>query len=168
MTAQWEQKLGAISKGALSKDIFISSMREYAKTVVEDIKRSEEKFRHDNLTRTKCPACGKYMLEVNGKKGKMLICQDRECGYRKGIAKVTNARCPECHKKLELHGEGESRIFICSCGYREKLSAFEERKKKEESGVSKRDVYNYLKRQKETVEAQINSSLADALSKLKF
>lgn len=168
LTAQWEQKLGAISKGALGKDVFIGSMRDYAKSVVEDIKRSEEKFRHDNLTRTKCPVCGKYMLEVNGKKGKMLICQDRECGYRKGIAKVTNARCPECHKKLELHGEGENRIFICSCGYREKLSAFTERRKKEESGVSKRDVYNYMKQQKKKSEGQINSSLADALSRLKF
>jgi DNA topoisomerase-3 len=50
------------------------------------------------MTGARCPECGKYLLEVNNKKGKMLVCQDRECGYRKGVAKVTNARCPECHK----------------------------------------------------------------------
>ncbi len=38
------------------------------------------------------------MLEVNGKKGKMLICEDRECNTRKTISQVTNSRCPNCHK----------------------------------------------------------------------
>lgn len=60
----------------------------------------------------------------------MLVCQDRECGYRKGISRVTNARCPNCHKKLELRGEGEGQTFVCSCGYREKLTAFNNRKRK--------------------------------------
>ncbi|EGO65890.1 DNA topoisomerase III [Acetonema longum] len=104
LTARWEQKLAAIAKGALAKDKFIHEMKDYAKTAVTGIKNSQEQFRHDNLTRTKCPECGKYMLEVNGKKGKMLICQDRECGYRKGLAKVTNARCPNCHKKTGAAG----------------------------------------------------------------
>ena len=54
------------------------------------------------MTKEKCPDCGKYLLEVNGKKGKMLICQDRECGYRRSLSLVTNARCPNCHKKMEL------------------------------------------------------------------
>ena len=48
-----------------------------------EIKDSDKKFKHDNLTGRKCPECGKLMLEVNGKKGKMLVCQDRECGHRK-------------------------------------------------------------------------------------
>lgn len=168
LTAQWEQKLAAISKGALNKNTFINDMKGYAKKVVNDIKSSEEKFRHDNLTRTKCPECGKYMLEVNGKKGKMLVCQDRECGYRKGVAKITNARCPNCHKKLELRGEGEGQIFVCGCGYREKLSAFNERKKKESGKVSSKDVARYLKNQKKENNEPINSALAEALSKLKL
>ncbi|MBL4935442.1 DNA topoisomerase III [Clostridium sp. YIM B02515] len=168
LTAQWEMKLGAIAKGTLNKQEFINEMRSYAKEVVNEIKNSEEKFRHDNLTRTKCPECGKYMLEVNGKKGKMLVCQDRECGYRKGVAKITNARCPECHKKLELRGEGEGQIFICSCGYREKLSAFNERKKNESSKVNKKDVSNFLKQQNKANNEPMNSALAEALAKLKL
>jgi len=168
LTAQWEQKLSAISKGALDKDIFLDNMRNYTKDIVNQIKNSEGKFRHDNMTRTKCPRCGKYMLEVNGKKGRMLICQDRECGYREAIARITNARCPNCHKKLELHGEGEGQIFICSCGYREKLSAFNERKKKEDTAVSRKEVAYYLKKQSKEKGKPLNTALADALAKLKL
>lgn len=168
LTAKWEQKLSLISKGSLNKNVFINEMRTYAKEVVKEIKNSEEKFKYDNITRVKCPQCGKYMLEVNGKKGKMLVCQDRECGYRKGIAKVTNARCPNCHKKLELRGEGDGQIFVCSCGYREKLSAFNERKKKDNTKLSKKDVSRYLKNQKKENEEPINSAFAEALAKLKL
>jgi len=98
----------------------------------------------------------------------MLVCQDRECGYRKGLARVTNARCPECHKKLELRGEGEGQIFVCKCGYKEKLSAFNERRNKEDAKVSKNDVSRYLNNQKRSNDEPINSALADALSKFKL
>jgi len=106
------------------------------------------------------------MLEVNGKKGKMLICEDRECGYRKGLAKTSNARCPDCHKRMELRGEGDGQIFVCSCGYREKLSAFYARKKNEPDKVSKKEVATFLRKQKK--EESINSALADALARLKL
>ena len=168
LTAQWEQKLGAIAKGSLNKNVFIQEMRGYAKSVVNEIKNSEETFRHDNMTKTKCPECGKYMLEVKGKKGKMLVCQDRECGHRKNVAMVTNARCPNCHKKLELRGEGEGQIFVCGCGHKEKMSAFNERRKKDNNKVSKQDVSRYLNDQKKAKDEPINSALADALAKLKF
>jgi len=168
LTAEWEQKLSAISKGKLNKDAFLKEMRAYTKEVVDDIKNSGKQFRHDNLTRTKCPECGKFMLEVKGKHGRMLVCQDRECGTRKTLATITNARCPECHKKLELHGEGEGRIFTCKCGYREKLSTFNERKKNEKSAPSKRDVSKFLKDQNKENSEPLNSALAEALAKLKL
>lgn len=168
LTAEWEQKLEAIAKGKLNKDTFIEEMGIYSKAITNEIKNSDETFRHDNISRVKCPQCGKYMLEVKGKKGKMLVCQDRECGYRKNISKVTNARCPNCHKKLELRGEGEGQIFVCSCGYREKLSSFNERRKKEKNSVSKKEVSKYLKEQNKSKNEAINTDLADALKKLKF
>lgn len=168
LTAEWEQKLGLIAKGKLNRKIFINEMKEYSKTVVNEIKNSEEVFKHDNLTRNKCPECGKYMLEVKGKKGRMYVCQDRECGYRKNISKETNARCPNCHKRLELQGEGEGQIFTCKCGYREKLSTFNERRKKEKNNISKKDVSRYLKEQNKTKNEPINTELADALAKLKL
>lgn len=166
LTGEWEEKLEAIAKGKLNKNIFINDMKSYAKTVVHEIKDSTKKFKHDNITGTKCPDCGKPMLEVNGKKGKMLVCQDRDCGHRKNISKVTNARCPQCKKKLELRGQGEGQVFACKCGYREKLTTFNERKKKEQNTkVSKSDVNKYLKQQNKQ-EEPINTALADALKKL--
>jgi DNA topoisomerase III len=168
LTAKWEQRLAAIAKGALNKNVFINDMRNFAQVIVTDIKSSAEKYKHDNMTRSKCPDCGKFLLEVNGKHGKMHVCQDRECGYRKGVARVTNARCPTCHKKLELQGEGEGQVFVCSCGFREKLNSFNERRKKEDNKVSKQDVSRFLNSQQKESSDFGNSALADALAKLKL
>lgn len=164
LTAEWERKLTKISKGSLPKQTFLNEMKHYAKEVVNEIKNSKQTFKHDNVTGKKCPECSKLLLEVNGKKGKMLVCQDRECGYKKGVSKVTNARCPNCHKKLELRGEGEGQMFACRCGHREKMSTFQERRKKNQnSKVSKRDVAQYMKKQDDEF---TNNALADALAKL--
>ena len=166
LTATWENKLIDISKGKLNKDTFIREIKDYSKEIVKEIKNSESKFKHDNLTKNKCPECGKYMLEVNGKKGKMLVCEDRECNTRKTVSQITNSRCPNCHKKLELKGEGEGRIFTCKCGYREKLSAFNKRKKEEKNKASKKDINKYLKNQNKNQES-FNNPFAEVLLKLK-
>jgi len=168
LTAQWEQKLSHISKGSLNKTTFINEMKNYAKIVVTDIKNSQNKFKHDNITRNKCPQCEKFMLEVNGKRGKMFVCQDRECGYKKNISILTNARCSTCHKKLELRGEGEHQMFVCSCGYREKLSAFNNRKKQEHTQGSKGEVSKYLQAQNKTNDGPFNSAMSEAFAKLKL
>jgi DNA topoisomerase-3 len=166
LTAEWELKLELIAKGSLKKEAFIREIKDYTKMAVNEIKNSEARFKHDNMTGTKCPDCGKLMLEVNGKKGKMLVCQDRDCGHRKNISKVTNARCPNCHKKLELRGQGEGQTFYCKCGHREKLSTFQERRKQNQNNkATKQDVNKYLKKQDDT---PVNTALADALAKLKL
>ena len=161
LTARWEQRLSLIAKGSADDKKFIEEMRLYATALVSSVKSSEAKYRHDNMTREACPECGKYLLEVNGKKGKMLVCQDRECGYRKSISVVTNARCPECHKKLEMRGEGDKKSFFCVCGYRERLSDFE--KRKESSGAGKRDVAKYM--QQQSKQKTTSNPLADQLAK---
>ena len=166
LTSEWEVKLTNISKGKENKDKFIEDIKNYTKAIVKEINRSDSKFKHDNLTKNKCPNCGKYMLEVNGKKGKMLVCEDRECNTRKTISQITNSRCPNCHKKLELRGEGENKLFACSCGYREKLSAFNKRKQEEKKIGSKKDIQKYLKNQNKNEES-FNNPFAEALAKLK-
>ncbi|EFI64341.1 DNA topoisomerase III [Bacillus cereus SJ1] len=163
LTGEWEQKLEAIAKGKLKKEVFISEMKNYTKEIVSEIKSSDKKYKHDNISTKSCPDCGKPMLEVNGKKGKMLVCQDRECGHRKNVSRTTNARCPQCKKKLELRGEGAGQIFACKCGYREKLSTFQERRKKESGNkADKRDVQKYMKQQKKE-EEPLNNPFAEAL-----
>lgn len=167
-TAEWEQKLELISKGKLKKDVFINEMKKHTQEIVAEIKASDKKYKHDNISTKSCPDCGKPMLEVNGKKGKMLVCQDRDCGHRKNVSRVTNARCPQCKKKLELRGEGDGQIFVCKCGYREKLSAFEARRKKEGGGkVDKRSVQKYMKQQEKEAEP-LNNAFADLLKGMKF
>lgn len=166
LTAEWETKLTNISHGKDNKNTFIEEIRVYTKEIVKEINRSDSKFKHDNLTKNKCPNCGKFMLEVNGKKGKMLVCEDRECNTRKTVSQITNSRCPNCHKKLELRGEGENKMFACSCGYREKLSAFNKRKAEEKKTGSKKDIQKYLKNQNKNEES-FNNPFAEALAKLK-
>lgn len=168
LTADWEMKLSQIAKGILKKDRFIKDIEEYTEEIIHEIKGGAGTFRHDNLTNSKCPLCGKKMLSVSGKNSKMLVCQDRECGHRETISKVSNARCPNCHKKMELYVKGEEEVFICSCGHKEKLSAFKSRREKEGAGVSKKDVQNYLKKQTKEAEEPINNAFADAFAKLKL
>lgn len=168
LTAQWEMKLSKIAKGNLKRDAFMKDIREYSGELISQIKAGEGSFRHDNLTNTKCPVCGKRMLLVKGKNSEMLVCQDRECGHRETIARTSNARCPVCHKKLELRGKGESQILVCRCGYKEKLKAFQERRKKEGAGVSKKDVAKYLNQQKKEAEAPLNNAFAQALKGIKL
>ena len=161
LTAKWEQKLTAISRGQENGAVFVEEMKKYATSLVGAVIANSENYRHDNVTREKCPECGKFLLDVNGKKGKMLVCPDRECGYRKSVSLVSNARCPDCHKKMEIRGEGENKAFFCVCGHKEKLEAFNKRKTEQ---VSKRDVSSFLNKQQDE---GINSALAEALSKWK-
>lgn len=167
LTADWEMKLSRIAEGKLKKEVFLDDIRNYTEEIIEEIKTSGGTFRHENLTNTKCPVCGKRMLAVNGKNSKMLVCQDRACGHRETISRITNARCPNCHRKMELYVKGIEDTFICqTCGYKEKLSSFQQRRAKEGAGVSKKDVQRYLNKQKKEANEPLNNAFADALAKL--
>ena len=147
LTAKWERELLAISKGKADRTVFMNNIRSYTTSLVGKVIASENNFRHDNLSGEKCPNCDKMLLEVNGKKGKMLVCQDRECGYRKSVSFISHVKCPECHKALEIFGEGEKKKFICKCGFREKYDTFSKRLEENKKNMSKREVEQYLKNQ---------------------
>ncbi|WP_040214331.1 DNA topoisomerase III [Clostridium polynesiense] len=170
LTAQWEGELDLISKGKRDPKEFINRMRSYAEELVQDVKGSSEKFRHDNLTGSRCPQCGKYMLEVKGKHGIMNVCQDRTCGYRENVSKFTNARCPECHKRLELRGHGAGQIYVCpngNCTFREKASSFNKRFDNKSDKINKREINNYMKKLNKEAEEAINNPFAELLGKFK-
>ena len=135
LTASWELKLGKIARGELKQEAFLSSIRGYTEELISEIKTADGTFRHENITGKKCPRCGKYLLAVNGKNSKLLVCQDRECGYRETLSRTTNARCPNCHKKLEMIVKGEEETFICStCGYKESFPPSKNAGKKKAPG----------------------------------
>ena len=162
LTAQWERRLGDIARGQEKENVFVDEMRQFAARLVSQVKASDATYHHDNQTRSPCPECGKYLLRVKTKRGEMLVCPDRECGYRRSVKQVTNARCPNCHKKMELRGEGDKQIFACVCGYREKLSDF--KKRRSEKSAGKGDVRRYLQQQAQH-EEKGSSAMAEQLKK---
>lgn len=157
LTAKWEQQLEAINSGKVKKEAFIENIKNYTVSVINNIKSSNAGYHHDNMTRTPCPECGKYLLEVAGKRGKMLVCSDRECGYRQNLSFKTNVRCPNCHKTMELYGEGENRKYICACGFREKYSSFIKRMDSSNDKAGKRDVQKYMQSQKKNAANELSS-----------
>ena len=86
LTARWEQSLAGIAKGKENKAKFLTAIRQHAEELVRGVRLdSTTVYRPDNVSKTKCPACGKFMLLVSGKRGKMLVCPDRECGHRQPV-----------------------------------------------------------------------------------
>lgn len=168
LTASWEMQLNDIAKGKKRRDVFMEEIRSYTVELIDEIKTEEGTFRHDNLTNKKCQNCGKRLLAVNGKNAKLLVCQDRECGYRETVSRTTNARCPVCHKRMEMIGKGEDATFVCACGHKERMTKFQERRKKEGGGVTKRDVAAYMKKQKKEAEEPVNNAFAAALKGIKL
>jgi DNA topoisomerase-3 len=166
LTAEWEIKLEQISKNKFDSRKFISEIRAYTSELVKEIKASELSYRHDNMTRQKCPECGKFLLDVSNKHGKALVCQDRECGYKKQLSRVTNARCPECKKKMNMIGEKDNKKFVCpKCGYRESLEHFEKKKNEKKKQMSKKEARNYMKKQQKE-EEDFNNPFAALLKNI--
>ena len=168
VTARWELELSKIAKGQLHSQKFLKEIKSYTQKIITEINSSETKFKHDNLTRKKCPKCDAFLLEVNGKKGKMLVCSNRECHYKEKISLITNARCPNCHQKLELVGKDDKQMFICKkCGYRQGMTAFKKEREERKNTAGKNDVRKYMQKQKQEAKSQIEDSPFAALLDLK-
>lgn len=147
LTATWEEKLTAISKGKLKDKSFMKEMRSYASDLVEKVKNSEASYRHDNMTQKKCPECGSNLLEINGKRGKLLACSSPSCKYKQNLSFTSNARCPKCHKKLNVVGEKEKRLYTCVCGFREKFDRFNEQLKEKRNVAGRAELQDFNKKQ---------------------
>ena len=76
----------------------MDEMKHFTKDIVQKIKSSEQKYKHDNLTTTECPTCGKFMIKVKLKWTNVSL-SDPSCKTKKNIQRKTNARCPNCKKK---------------------------------------------------------------------
>jgi DNA topoisomerase-3 len=162
LTAQWEDELMKISTGAGSSRQFLEAMRRFAVQLIDQVKSSSAAYRHDNLVRSRCPLCGDFLMEISGKRGKRLVCHNRECDYRQELSSTSNARCPQCHKKLEITGSGDKRYYICPCGFRQKFDLFNQRLQENRQSSSKQDVERYLKKQNDE---SAPSAFAEAWSK---
>lgn len=156
LTAKWEKQLEDIAHGKGNADVFLSNIRKQTKQLVSEITMSDKQYKAHNLTGSKCPECGELMKEVKGKDGRMLVCSNRECGYRKRKEpKLTNRRCPTCHKKMEIHKGKAGTYFQCKrCNVVEKA----DKNKKTPDKREKRQLM-----QKYGEQEPAGNSMADAL-----
>ncbi|WP_168122992.1 DNA topoisomerase III [Paenibacillus sp. HB172176] len=114
LTAKWEGELERIAKGKGDPAAFMRGIREQAAKWVDEVKRETKEYKPHNLTHSNCPECGKQLMEIKGKRGKTLVCSDRECSYRRSAEPVLlNKRCPQCHKKMEMHNGKAGKYAQC-------------------------------------------------------
>ena len=81
LTAEWEQQLTEIARGAASSDTFLDGIRDMVRTLVSDHSQVSEEgrtlFAPERESVGICPRCGKPVYE--GKKN--FACSDRSCGF---------------------------------------------------------------------------------------
>ncbi|MDQ0200608.1 DNA topoisomerase III [Neobacillus ginsengisoli] len=156
LTAKWEHELEQISKGKSDPKAFSQKIRRQTEQLVSEIKSSDKSYRAHNLTGSKCPECSAFLKERNTKEGKILVCSNLECSYRKRKdPKLSNRRCPQCHKKMEMHEGKAGLYFQCrACNVVEKA---EEKKK----AVNKREERKLV--QKYTQKEDFGTSFGDLL-----
>ncbi|MNR44795.1 DNA topoisomerase 3 [compost metagenome] len=96
------------------------------------------------------------MLEKKTKRGKLLVCPADDCGYtRAGEKKLSNRRCPQCHKKMELK-EGKAGLYVqcLGCGITETMD-------KDHKHINKREQQKLV--QQYSKPESVGSNLGDLL-----
>ncbi|PLS05787.1 DNA topoisomerase III [Neobacillus cucumis] len=156
LTAKWEQELEKISKGTADPKVFSQNIRRQTEQLVSEIKGSDKSYRAHNITGSKCPECNEFLKERNTKEGKILVCSSPTCSFRKRKdPKLSNRRCPQCHKKMEVH-EGKAGVYF-QCRRCNVVEKAEERKK----AVNKREERKLV--QKYSQKEDFGTSLGDLL-----
>lgn len=132
LTSTWEQKLEAIAQGKEDAHRFIKQIEKDTQQLVSEIKRSEKKYQDFSITQKKCPECGSPLKEKNGRDGKIYLCTNAECTYRRRKEpKMSNHRCPQCHRKMEIHEGKSGAYFKCKyCTITEKIPDKKQKNKK--------------------------------------
>ncbi|WP_106768909.1 DNA topoisomerase III [Paenibacillus faecalis] len=156
LTAKWEADLERIAKGQGKAEPFLRGIRDMTKELVSGVKGSKAEYKPHNVSVSSCPDCGTRLLEKKSKRGKFLVCPTEDCGYRRSAEKrLSNRRCPQCHKKMELkEGKAGAYVQCLACGITETL-------KKDSKHVNKREERKLL--QKYGKQESIGSNLGDLL-----
>ncbi|NIK70183.1 DNA topoisomerase III [Paenibacillus sp. BK720] len=157
LTAKWERELELIALGKGDAKRFMAGIREQADKWVTTVKNETKEYKPHNLTHSRCPECGKLLMEVKGKRGKSLVCSDRECSYRRQAEPaLSNKRCPQCHKKMEIHNGKAGKYAQCRpCNVIEMLGD------KQGGRINKHQQKKMIEQYSDNV--SLSNSLADAL-----
>lgn len=157
LTARWEKELEAIARGKGNPKTFLQNIRKQTEHLVSEIKKSDRSYRAHNLTGSKCPECGSFLKERSTKEGRILVCSNMECRFRKHKdPKLSKRRCPQCKKRMEIHAGKAGVYFQCRpCNVVEKA---EEKKK----AVTKREERKLIQKYSQKNEP-FGTSLGDLL-----
>ncbi|WP_086444891.1 DNA topoisomerase III [Candidatus Enterococcus lemimoniae] len=160
LTEKWEKTLEAIAKGKQSSTVFLKEIEQDTKKLVNEIKQSESKYQDFSITQKKCPECGSNLREKNTKDGKIYVCSNKDCSYRRRKdPKVSNHRCSQCHRKMEIIDGKNGAYFKCKyCSITEKMQDKKERNKK----LTKHEERKLMKKYSQKEEPE-ESALAQAL-----
>ncbi|MBV7391607.1 DNA topoisomerase III [Enterococcus sp. ALS3] len=160
LTEKWERQLEAIANGKFSSQSFIKEIEKDTASLVNEVKQSTKKYQDFSITTKKCPVCGSSLREKNTRDGKIYICTNPECDYRRRKdPKVSNHRCPQCHRKMEIIDGKNGAYFRCKYdGTTEKMLDKKARSKK----MTKHEERRLLNKVNQEAEPQ-ESALAQAL-----
>lgn len=160
LTEKWEKTLEAIAKGKQSSTVFLKEIEQDTKALVNEIKQSEKNYQDFSITQKKCPECGANLREKNTKDGKIYVCTNQACNYRRRKdPKLSNHRCSQCHRKMEIIEGKNGAYFKCKyCSISEKIPDKKERNQK----LSKQEERKLMKKYTKKEEPE-ESALAQAL-----
>lgn len=158
LTAEWEISLEKIAQGKLNNRQFIQTIEKETARLVTEIKQSEDKYVDHSLTSKVCPDCGEKLREKNTRDGKILVCSSDSCSYRRRKdPKVSNHRCPQCKKKMEILENKNGSYFKCkNCNITEKV----EKKGTKNKKMTKHEERRLMKKYSETEEQESPLALA--------
>lgn len=161
LTARWEEILERIARGKEEPDRFLRDIREQTKRLVQQIALDDATYRPHNVTGSKCPTCGEFLRERKTKRGKMLVCPNRECDYRRLNERIyLKKRCPQCRKKMELR-EGKAGKFA-HCRPCNVIEMLEDQAVGKINKRKERELLNRY-RQKESLTSNLGEALKAAL-----
>lgn len=166
LTEKWEKDLEAIAQGKKTAQAFLKEIEQDTKRLVAEIKDSKQEYKDFSLTTKICPECGEALRERNTKDGKIYLCSSADCSYRRRKdPKVSNRRCSQCHKKMEIIDGKNGSFFKCKyCGISEKMLDNKERKKKMTKHEERRLVKKYSQ-EEEPQESPLAAALKAAMEK---
>jgi DNA topoisomerase-3 len=82
LTGEWELRLSNIAEGIEEVEPFLSDIKESARALVEEVKRSGEVFAPHFPESKTCPYCSSVMMKVTDQIGQPhFICQRLSCAY---------------------------------------------------------------------------------------
>jgi DNA topoisomerase-3 len=163
LTARWEAELERIARGQGKPEPFLKAIRDMTQVLVTGVKRSEAAYVPHNVSSSHCPDCGTRLLEKKSKRGLMLVCPSDDCGYRRSDEKqLSNRRCAQCHKKMEMKEGKAGRYVQClPCGITEMVN-------KDNKHINKREQQKLVQqygKQQESAGSNLGELLKAAMEK---